>query len=569
MGDVSATPAPETATEEADPRLGTVLQDRYRVVRKLGEGGMGAVYEGEHVLIKKRVAIKFLHPQLALVPEVAARFRREAEAATSISHPNVIECTDMGRLEDGSEYMVLEFLEGTDVAGLMERGIVPLGTLAHILVQACEALHAAHQKGIVHRDLKPDNLFLMRRGRDPNFVKVLDFGISKVAGPGKLTRTGTVMGTPFYMSPEQAQGSKDVDHRSDIYALGCILYEGLTGDTPFDGDSLPMLILHICTQPHPPLASRRPDVPPEIGAIVDRCLAKDPAQRFGSMLQLAEALRPFADELPADEPTGPVLLEKPDVAHAPTLTPAGIPAQPTPYAMQPAPAGGGRAGIIALLVLGVLALGGGVAFAILQANDDEVAAAVPEPEVPAVPAAPTGSIELNVRVSPLEARLELDGRRVSNPLEITPERDGRHHHLEATLEGYEPFEIEVRFDENVRIVHALTPVGGEAQAATTPSMRDDRSERRRPITDVSRTLDRLAGTAERTVRTERAEAMVSEMRAAETSMSTASPMTTMTAPTTTMMTTPAAMTPPPRMDTEMSGTMLGGPSMRGTIAIPI
>ena len=165
-----------------DPKIGMVLQERYRILRKLGDGGMGAVYEGEHVLIKRRVAIKVLHAQFAQNPEIVARFQREAEAATSIGHPNIIEVTDMGRFPDGTAYMVLEFLEGRDWSHDIEsHGPQPVGKVIHILTQVCDALTAAHAKGIVHRDLKPENIFLIERRGDPDFVKVLDFGISKIA----------------------------------------------------------------------------------------------------------------------------------------------------------------------------------------------------------------------------------------------------------------------------------------------------------------------------------------------------------------------------------------------------
>ena len=202
-------------TEQADPLVGMVLQDRYRIVRKLGEGGMGAVYEGEHILIKRRVAIKCLHSQFAQNPEIVARFHREALAATSIGHQNIIEVTDMGRFDDGSVFMVLEFLNGRDWShDIDNQGAQPVGKVIEIITQVCEALTAAHAKGIIHRDLKPENVFLINRHGTNNFVKVLDFGISKFkdasGGPGKaMTQTGATLGTPYYMAPEQAQGKKD------------------------------------------------------------------------------------------------------------------------------------------------------------------------------------------------------------------------------------------------------------------------------------------------------------------------------------------------------------------------
>ncbi len=293
-----------------DPRIGAVLQDRYRILRKLGEGGMGAVYEGEHLLIGRRVAIKCLHAHYASNPEVVARFQREALAATAIGHPNIIECTDMGRFPDGAPFMVLEFLGGRDWATeLEEGGPQSLGVVVHIASQVCDALDAAHAKGIVHRDLKPENIFLVRRGGDAHVVKVLDFGISKmqdVAGgigagaPGRgMTKTGMAMGTPHYMPPEQARGAKDIDHRADVYALGVILYQALSGQLPFAAESFPMLVLKVCTEAPSPLSAVRADLPEAVVSLVARMLEKDPAARPSSCGEVKAVLAPFASDLRA------------------------------------------------------------------------------------------------------------------------------------------------------------------------------------------------------------------------------------------------------------------------------
>ena len=287
--------------EGPDPRIGLVLQERYRIVRKLGEGGMGAVYEGEHVLIKRRVAIKCLHAQFAQNPEIVARFHREALAATSIGHQNIIEVTDMGRFDDGSVFMVLEFLLGRDWSDDIDaHGAQPLGKVVHIIAQICDALDAAHAKGIIHRDLKPENIYLIERGGDPDFAKVLDFGISKfkdtAGGEGKgMTQTGTTLGTPYYMAPEQAQGRKDIDHRADIYSLGVMMFQALTGQYPFDDDSYPMLILKICTEPAPSLRLFRPDLPEALDGIVARLLAKNADDRYPDCGTLKAALLPYRD----------------------------------------------------------------------------------------------------------------------------------------------------------------------------------------------------------------------------------------------------------------------------------
>jgi serine/threonine protein kinase len=232
---------PDSLAPAVDPNLGTVLQERYRIVRKLGEGGMGRVYEGEHILIKRRVAIKCLHAQYATDAEVVARFHREALAATSIGNEHIVEVTDMGRFPDGAVYMVLEFLEGRDLGDEIDaNGPLAVGRAVRITRQICDALSAAHGKGIIHRDLKPENVYLIRRGRDSDFVKVLDFGISKFRDgtDGAKTGTGVMIGTPHTMAPEQIEGLKDIDHRLDIYAIGVILYMALIGAPPFQAETI-------------------------------------------------------------------------------------------------------------------------------------------------------------------------------------------------------------------------------------------------------------------------------------------------------------------------------------------
>ena len=389
------------AQTRQDPRIGMVLQERYRILRKLGDGGMGSVYEAEHLLIKRRVAIKVLHSQFADNPGIVARFRREAEAATSIGHPNIIEVTDMGSFPDGTTYMVLEFLEGRDWAkDIATEGPQQLGKLVHIMSQVCDALSAAHAKGIVHRDLKPENIFLIQRGADRNFAKVLDFGISKFSDSGNenrsLTQTGTALGTPYYMAPEQCQGKKDIDHRADIYSLGVIAFQALTRQYPFDDESYPMLVLKICTEPPPPLAHYRPDLPPAMVDVVSRMLAKDRNYRFNSCDELKAALEPFrhvnaapviAANAPSTASRGPSVLER-------AVSPASTPAAYAPSFSVPAPAEAPVSkdhrlmwAVIAALFVIVLAggaLGTLLAFGVLDPSPDPapVATATDEPEIP-------------------------------------------------------------------------------------------------------------------------------------------------------------------------------------------
>jgi eukaryotic-like serine/threonine-protein kinase len=278
---------------------GLVLAGKYEIERVLGRGGMGFVVAARHLQLDERVAIKFLLPEANSIPEVVARFAREARAAVRIKSEHVARVSDVGTLEQGAPYMVMEYLEGADLAELLRRdGALPAELAVEFVLQACEAIAEAHALGIVHRDLKPANLFVVRRADGLLSVKVLDFGISKVAsatGPAEvaLTRTAAVMGSPLYMPPEQMAASRDVDHRADIWALGAILYELLTARPPFLGETLPEVCVRIATEPPLPLASSRSDIPAALERVVLRCLEKDRERRFANLGELAVALRPF------------------------------------------------------------------------------------------------------------------------------------------------------------------------------------------------------------------------------------------------------------------------------------
>jgi serine/threonine-protein kinase len=254
-----------------------------------------------------------LHPELALRRELLTRFQREAEAAGALESENVAAALDFGIAADGAPYIVLEYLVGESLEQLREReGPLPVARAVNLVQQACRGVQAAHAAGIIHRDLKPHNLFVCRRGDGTDLVKVLDFGVAKlevVERGGAETRTGTVLGTPSYMSPEQARGEKKVDHLSDVYALGAVLYELLSGKKPHPGDSHNAILHHIATQPAIPLAQALPDLPAELAAVVERTLKDDATQRPASAGELAEALAPWsrAEVWPAPklEPSSP------------------------------------------------------------------------------------------------------------------------------------------------------------------------------------------------------------------------------------------------------------------------
>lgn len=277
-----------TRSERGSELIGQVLAGRYRIERLLGSGGMGSVYRAEHVHMRKAVAVKVLHREMTAVPEVVARFEREAVAAGRIEHPNVVQASDFGRLEDGAFYLVLEYVEGESLAKVIERGPLPPERALHIARQIAHALAAAHAQNIIHRDLKPDNVMLVDRENYPDFVKVLDFGIAKVRmqdATGKtqhLTQLGTVFGTPEYMSPEQARGNP-VDGRSDLYTLGVIIYEMLTGSTPFKSDDLIVVLTRTITEQPKPLPE---NIPERVRALTMRLLRKLPEERFANAVEL-------------------------------------------------------------------------------------------------------------------------------------------------------------------------------------------------------------------------------------------------------------------------------------------
>lgn len=281
--------------KSTDRAVGRVLADRYRLLECIGEGGMGRVYRAEHLTLDKAIAVKVLTNAKA-VPQATQRFFREAKATASIGHENIVEIIDFGETRDGAVFIVMELLDGEDLGQTLDRvGRMPWPRAIGIVVQICRALGAAHEQGIVHRDLKPENCLRLERDGNRDFIKVLDFGIAKLMRPAaeetRLTKTGSVFGTPAYMSPEQARG-RHIDHRSDIYAVGIILYELLTGRVPFDGEDFLEIVLQHLHDVVPAPSTRVPaqDVPQELDAVVLKALAKNPDDRYPTMHAFASAL---------------------------------------------------------------------------------------------------------------------------------------------------------------------------------------------------------------------------------------------------------------------------------------
>jgi serine/threonine-protein kinase len=272
--------------------------NNYRIISLLGEGGMGAVYLAEHPFMGRKAAIKVLRREFAEDAALVERFMNEARAANAIRHPNIIDIIDVGLLESGIPYLMMEYLEGENLGKRLEgQRQLPIADALDVALQTASALHAAHEKGIVHRDLKPDNLYLMNDDTQPLArIKVLDFGIAKLRGEltsgGAKTQSGQIMGTPPYMSPEQCRGiTDDIDHRTDIYSLGIIMYEMLAGAPPFMSAGWGEVVLMHLTKPPSPLQHKNPDVSPQLEAIIMKCLEKSPDDRWRSMLELEVALR--------------------------------------------------------------------------------------------------------------------------------------------------------------------------------------------------------------------------------------------------------------------------------------
>ncbi len=308
----------ETDDDRQDPLIGRVLSERYRIDRLIGTGAAGRVYEAEHELMHKRLAVKVLHGELTSVPEIVARFEREAMAAANIDHPNVAAATDFGKLDDGTFFLVLEYIEGRGLRAEIDQGPIAVERALHIARQVASALSAAHALDIVHRDLKPENVMLVEKAGDPDFVKVLDFGIARVPAGGEaaqveehstsapITKAGMVFGTPEYMAPEQALGQQ-VDARADIYALGVILFEMLAQKRPFYAETQVGVLGQQLSQDAPAISDRAPDIelPVEVERLVSGMLARESKARVASSDEVLGAINEILSRMGANVPRAP------------------------------------------------------------------------------------------------------------------------------------------------------------------------------------------------------------------------------------------------------------------------
>jgi len=442
----------------ADRMIGRTVAGKYKLTRCIGQGGMGTIFEAEHTLIGNKVAVKLLHEPFAVKREPVQRLYREAQATGAIGHPNIIKVHDVGETEEGVPFLVMELLDGESLGDHIERnGPRPLGFVLDVAIQMLSALNAAHKAGIIHRDLKSDNLFLLRTDDDALRIKILDFGISKITSPEadglKLTQTGTLLGTPYYMSPEQASGKSDLDTRIDIYAAGVIIYETLLGVVPHRADNYNALLIEIITEDVAPFSYMRPDIPARLEAAVLKALSRSRHDRWATAVDLMEELVAIRREVPVSALHGaPVLGEKiePVDRNSATLDISDVPAAHRGAVSQLAfETGGGtiqpparaRLAKAAGWVGGSVLLVGLIALAFLWLFDSEgEVAPPPEDDV----AAPDGegeppndvstSVLLAVRATPHDAIVTADGERVteagiyvargSSPIEVRVEAEG-------------------------------------------------------------------------------------------------------------------------------------------------
>ncbi|MGZ3438367.1 MAG: serine/threonine protein kinase [Polyangia bacterium] len=491
--DGSKLPPPAQEGRDVDPLIGQTIDGRYIIEALLGEGGMGTVYAARHAIIDKRVAIKVLRKEAAADESSAQRFIIEAKAASKIGHQNIVDITDFGVLPAGNAYFVMEYLDGPTLGKLVhELKHLPPARAVAICIQASRGLAAAHEKSIIHRDLKPENIFALEKDGSPDFVKIVDFGIAKDVKAGKrLTAIGMVLGTPEYMSPEQATGQES-DHRVDQYALGCILYELLTGDVPFKGENAPKtLTKHVFDAVVPP-SKLRPDlqIPAVVEDIVMRMLQKKPGDRYRDMRELITAFEAALVKL--DSGDAPAAKRAPGEGARARPTPTDsveeLPRNKTPIYV----AVGVSAA--ALLVLGGVAVtplkksahGGGAALVAPPATTTTAATAptapppVPTPPAIAPPSTPA-EVQLQIATTPPGAEVYLGSELLgTSPIDVKRARSTEPVTFTIRRAGFKDVTRPVALDHDQTLAVALQPrrekvavrstrpQGGKTQSQTQP-----------------------------------------------------------------------------------------------------
>ena len=478
---------------------GDVIGGKYRLIDPLGEGGMGAVWVAENVSIRgAEVAVKVLHANFARDPDAVRRFRAEAEATVRIGHPNIVRVFDYGQSDDGAPYMVMERLHGESLAERLERdGALPTAEAVEVVTAVLEALDAAHQHEILHRDLKPENIFLARQG-DEVRPKILDFGVSKFLGDDaervRMTRTGALIGTPAYMSPEQARGETSIDLRSDVWAMGVILYELLTGRLPYEASNYNAMMIRIATEGHVPLLEVLPTLDPVLASIAERAMARTARDRYPTARQMREALLACArgEGILEAPPRGSL---PPDRASRGSFEPAPMPSLvgadtlpgdsvTTLRKDPPRPAGRATSMLGGAVLGGALILGAGAVAWRLRATGTETGsvAAVVRPALPAAHA-------LTITGLPTGARVLLDDAPVALPAVLRADGD---HRVRVEVDGAPAWMAVVArptADVTLAYVAPAAPVVQVLDAGAVAGAVDDAGARR---TVVRRTVVRRA-----------------------------------------------------------------------------
>jgi tRNA A-37 threonylcarbamoyl transferase component Bud32 len=472
---------PDLASADQSGRL---LEGKYRLQRLLGKGGMGEVYEATHELIGRKLAVKLLHSEYLADDEKVRRFEREAKIATAIGHDHIIEITDMGRTEQGDLFIAMEYLEGKDLACVLQaESKLDPRRVCHIAIQILSALEAAHPKGIVHRDLKPANIFLVSRGGTTDYVKILDFGISKVRDPrGNLdsgnTRNGALLGTPLYMSPEQALGSTNITPATDIFSVGVLMYEMLSGALPFRAPSLPKLLHRIIREEPQSLSELVPEAPEDLCQAIAKAMAKPPEERFPSAADMRRALRAFSPETSLVAGLRTTRLSSRMAVMQEALRKEGTKEPPKPSTR--------RRGAWVVVVAGVCLTLIGLALMEMPRNGSAEAhndsgvvegpmspkkdrLAVPMPANAQIPPEPekdgprTG--ELTIIVAPSDAEILVDevsigvGSKEAVPIPI----DSRKHNILVRRQGYADYRRTLTFESSLHLEVILEPLSENQQ----------------------------------------------------------------------------------------------------------
>ncbi len=478
------------------------IDGRYRVEKLLGKGGMGSVYSGRNIAVGKRVAIKFLHRELADNEEIVKRFYREAQSAAALEHRNIIDVVDMGVWEDEQPYLVMEYLQGESLASLLKRvGRIDISAALGVLEPTLLALSVAHQSGMVHRDLKPENIFLVYQSNAEPLVKLIDFGISKIAegsDKSRLTATGSIMGTPAYMAPEQAMGNSNVDHRADLYAIGVILFEMLTGELPQTGKNYNELLMGILTRDPRRIREINPDLPLELDTLVNKSLDREPANRHQSAPALLEELRELqgfaerrenltllGDRISTDNVAWGDLGSKSSKPSSQNRSASELLSEIVDREMAgestSSPSGtghnrGGRKALLVAVIAVLVAVGGTIAWKLTtQTNQPPHTvplAAAPADKVPSTPSAKTAGNTVAIELSQLPQDAAVfynDAPIVMNPLKL--QRSEGLSVIKVTRQGYQPFVVSVVPDEDKTIAVVMQPEPADRQKSTSSPRR--------------------------------------------------------------------------------------------------